>query len=490
MRLFTASIGTESNTFSPVPTCLADYEESGIYRPGEHPDDGPRQCTAQLWVGRRRAAQDGFTLIEGSCFHASPGGRTNQADYEAMRDEILGQLQAAMPLDAVVFGMHGAMVAFGYDDVEGDVLERARAIVGPGCVIGVELDPHCHLTRKRLSLSDVIVMYKEYPHTDTIERAEELYDIVLGQLAGRLRPVMSVFDCQQVGSFPTTHPEMRAFVHAATAEEGHDGILSISIGHCYPYADVPEMGCRILVVSNGDKAAADRVAIRLGQAFQKLRGVTTPRFHGVDDGIDAALALAGMPIIITDASDNAGGGAASDNTTIARRLIERGVESVALGPICDPVAVRTCFAAGLGAELPLRVGGKTGVTSGAPLDVTATVVGLARDAWQTFGKAQAALGDLAAIRIGGVELVLNTARTQALGLELFTAVGIDPRARKLLVLKSSNHFRAAYDPVLQGLVHIHSDGLLRRDDYSRIAYTRVPRPFWPFDPDAKGRLVF
>ena len=155
MRLFSATIATETNTFSPLPTSLDAYKESVFLRPGEHPSDTPLMCTAPLFVARRRASAEGFTLIEGSCFAASPAGTTNRADYEFMRDEILSQLKAALPLDGVLFGLHGAMVAHGYDDVEGDVLERARAIVGPDCVIGVELDPHCHLTVKRVRLADI-----------------------------------------------------------------------------------------------------------------------------------------------------------------------------------------------------------------------------------------------------------------------------------------------------------------------------------------------
>ena len=158
MRLFAATLATETNTFSPLPTSLASYKESVFLRPGEHPDDAPRMCTAPLFVARRRAAKaDGFTLIEGSCFAASPAGTTNRQDYEIMRDEILAQLKAALPLDGVLLGLHGAMVAYGYDDVEGDIIERVRAIVGPKCVIGVELDPHCHLTLKRVRLADIIV---------------------------------------------------------------------------------------------------------------------------------------------------------------------------------------------------------------------------------------------------------------------------------------------------------------------------------------------
>ena len=157
MRLFTATLATETNTFSPLPTSLENYRESVFFRPGEHPADAPRMCTAPLFVARSRARAEGFELIEGSCFAASPAGTTNRADYETMRDEILGQLEAALPVDGLLLGLHGAMVAHGYDDVEGDIIERCRALVGPKCVIGVELDPHCHLTMKRVSNADIII---------------------------------------------------------------------------------------------------------------------------------------------------------------------------------------------------------------------------------------------------------------------------------------------------------------------------------------------
>src|SRR4051794_34297177 len=149
MRLFAATLATETNTFSPLPTSLDAYRAGVFLRPGEHPQDTALMCTAPLFVARRRAAIDGFTLVEGSCFAASPAGLTNRADYESMRDEIIGQVKAAMPLDAVLLGLHGAMVAHGYDDVEGDIIEHVRGVTGPECVIGVELDPHCHLTKKR-----------------------------------------------------------------------------------------------------------------------------------------------------------------------------------------------------------------------------------------------------------------------------------------------------------------------------------------------------
>ncbi len=488
MRLFSATIATETNTFSPLPTSLEAYKESVFLRPGEHPTDAPRMCTAPLFVARRRAVAGGFTLIEGSCFAASPAGTTNRADYEFMRDEILAQIKAALPLDGVLFGLHGAMVARGYDDVEGDVLERARAIVGPGCVIGVELDPHCHLTVKRVQLADITILYKEFPHTDVVERAEDLLTLVLRTIRKQITPTTSLYDCRQIGSYPTTLPLMRAFVDKTAAMEDKDGVLSVSIGHCFPYADVPELGGRILVITDNDKAGADRLATAIGQEFIAMRGRTAPEYQTTEDGITTALAFNGSPVVMADPADNAGGGAPTDNTTILRRLIARNVDGAALGPIWDPIAVRLCFDAGLRAEFPLRFGGKTGPASGQPIDSMVTVAALQRDCWQSFGPTQVPLGDCAAIRIGGVEVVLISNRTQALGLELFQNLGIEPAERKLVVVKSTNHFMAAFGPIAQKVIYVDSDGPLSRD-YRNIPYTRIERPIWPLDAQTEPGLI-
>ena len=263
MRLFSATLATETNTFSPLPTSIEGYKEGVWLRPGEHPADAPRMCTATLFVARRRAAKDNFTLIEGSCFAASPAGTTNRADYETMRDEILAQLEQALPLDGVLLGLHGAMVAHGYDDVEGDIIERVRNIVGPACIIGVELDPHCHLTIKRVRLADITILYKEFPHTDVVDRAEDLLTLVLKTIRREIRPTQALYDARQIGSYPTTLPLMRAFVDRMMAMEGHNGILSISIGHCFPYADVPEMTGRILVITDNNKPQAEYWPLKL-----------------------------------------------------------------------------------------------------------------------------------------------------------------------------------------------------------------------------------
>src|ERR1043166_5449168 len=359
MRIFTAGLGLEANTFLALPTSYQAFVEK-LYLPPGQQQDRPSHQTAACWVAAERAKRDRFDVISGPCYAAQPGGAATRAAYERMRDDILGELERALPVDGIVFNLHGAMVAHDYDDCEGDLLERARALVGERCVIGVELDPHCNLTEKRCRLADIIVLFKEYPHTDFTERGEEVVDLGLKAIRGEIKPKMSLYDCRLIASFPTTIQPMRGLVDKVKVMEGKARVLSISIGHGFPYGDVPESGARILVVTDDAKTHGDRVATEIGGALIALReraappffdvdgaidaALTEPRgtvvsaapriarreraappFYDVEGAIDAALTEPRGPVVIADTADNAGGGAPSDNTTFVHRSEERRV---------------------------------------------------------------------------------------------------------------------------------------------------------------------
>jgi microcystin degradation protein MlrC len=478
MRVFTASLATETNTFAPIPTDLRSFEEAGLYPPGTHPDR-PTLTTSPLWVLRQRASAD-LEVIEGTCAWAEPAGTIARGAYEELRDRLLAELEAALPVDAVVLGLHGAMVAHGYDDCEGDILARVRKRVGPAVPIGAELDPHCHLTDRMVDAADLLICYKEFPHTDFVERAEEVVDLTLRTARDEIRPRMSVFDCRMIGSFPTSREPMRSFVDGIKAREGKDGILSISIAHGFPFGDVPGMGTKVLVVTDGHAELGALLAKDLGERLFALRGQTAPPFLGIDEGIDRALAIEGGPVVIADPSDNPGGGAPSDATAILGALLERRIEDAAIGPIWDPIAVQFCVAAGEHATLALRFAGKTGIASGQPIDAEVEIRRVVRGATQSFGQSVIDMGDCAAIRVDGIDVVLTTRRRQAFGTDLFGNLGIDLAAKKIVVVKSTNHFYASFAPIAKEVLYVDSGGPLPRD-LRTLAFRKIERPKWPFD---------
>jgi len=184
------------------------------------------------------------------------------------------------------------------------------------------------------------------------------------------------------------------------------------------------------------------------------------------------------PLVMADVWDNPGGGVPGDSTILLRLLLEHGVREAALATLWDPIATRLCFSAGVGATLPLRFGGKVSATGGDPIDATVNVKNLVRDATMSFGASIVSLGDAAWIDVCGIDVILNTARTQVYNPDVFTRLGIDPLSRQLLVVKSTNHFYAAFQPIASEILYVDVPGPYPSDP-SRNTYVHLERAIWP-----------
>ncbi|WP_025661275.1 M81 family metallopeptidase [Rhizobium sp. IBUN] len=486
MRIFTAALATETNTFSPICVDRRAFEASLYAPPGQHPET-PTLCTAPITVGRRVCAEKGWELIEGTAAWADPAGLVNRSTYEGLRDEVLTQLEAAMPVDAVILGLHGAMVAAGYEDTEGDILARVRAIVGPDVLVCAELDPHSHLTAKRLQAADFFVYFKEFPHTDFVDRAEDLWRIASQTLEGRSKPVMSVFDCRMIDVFPTSRDPMRSFVDKIMRLEKEDAdILSISVIHGFMAGDVPDMGTKLLVVTDDKPEKGEALARELGlELFSKRGTFIMPQIDEIE-AVTQAVAATSWPVVVADVWDNPGGGTAGDATVLLQELLARGVRDVAIGTIWDPMAVQICMAAGEGAEIPLRFGAKSAPGTGNPVDGVVKVVKLVTNAEMRFGESFAPFGDAAHIVLDGIDIILNSTRAQSFDPSLFSVMGIDPTSRKILVIKSTNHFYASFSKIAAEIIYC-SAGTPYPNNPAKTPYRRAPKNIWPMVEDPHGR---
>jgi microcystin degradation protein MlrC len=486
LRIFVAGFATETNTFSPIFADMDSFRASLYAPPGKHPET-PTLCTAPLVVARERSRAEDWTLIEGTTAFADPAGLVQRAAHEGLRDTILGELRAAMPVDGILLCLHGAMVAVGSDDPEGELIEAIRAIVGPSVPIGVGVDPHSHLTRKRVKGASIIVAFKEFPHTDFVETAGQMVDLTLRAARGEISPIMSVFDCRMIDIFMTNRQPMRDFVDKMKTIQGRDRVLSISLVHGFMAGDVPEMGSQMLVITDGAKEIGDALAEKLGREVFAMRGRSRPEFLSPDAAIDQALASGKRPAVIADAWDNPGGGVAGDSTIILRRLMERGIRRAAVGSIWDPFAARYCMIAGAGSEIPLRFGAKTAPETGAPIDALVRVTKVVPNATQTFGSSLVPIGDAAAISFGGISVILNSTRAQCFEPSLFTALGIDPLDQDVLVVKSTNHFFAGFRKLTDAIFYCEA-GHPYPNDPRVTKYRKARLDIWPRvdDPFAAG----
>lgn len=478
MRVFSAVLATETNTFSPIPTGLASFTKDGDYYPaGQHPDHmtlygGP------LWAARERGKKEGWTLMEGLTASAQPGGKTTRHAYETLRDELLEDLRTALPVDMVLLALHGAMVADGYDDCEGDILNRVRDIVGPDVTVGAEIDPHCHLTTLMVEKADLIITYKEYPHTDIYECGVVLVDLCARIANGEISPRPALVDTGMVSLIRTTTEPGLSLMRRVRAHETEPGIVSISIGQGFPWADVPEMGTRVLVYADGDQQRAAALAQTLATDLYAMRETLSPPMLSVDAALDTT-ASAPKPVVIADISDNPGGGAASDSTFFLKAMLENGIRDVVIGPLWDPIAVKMAFLAGEGATLPMRIGGKISPLSGNPVDGEWTVLSLRANHMTTsLGGVPRSMGDSALIERNGVEVLLTTERSQAFDPDLFTGMGSDLAAKAMIVVKSTQHFRAGFEPIAGTILYAAPPGSVT-SDLSSLPYTKIALPKWP-----------
>jgi microcystin degradation protein MlrC len=353
-----------------------------------------------------------------------------------------------------------------------------RGIVGDHVPIGAELDLHCHITAAMIGHATALVAYKEYPHIDIPDRAEDLFRIVADAAEGLTRPVMATFACRMIGIYRTTEQPLRGFVDRMSQLEGRDGIISVSLAHGFPWGDVEDVGTKIVVVADGDRGKAAHLSRTLGEQFFAMREDLASRFLTMDEAIDRALRIEEGPAVIADVSDNPGGGAPGDATFFLRRLLDRGIAGAASGYYWDPMAVRACAEAGIGARLSLRVGGKSGIASGDPVDLEVTVRGFADDVTQRFGAAPVRMGESAWIEASGVHLVLTSLRTQVFHPEGMTKLGLDLSACRLVIVKSTQHFHAGFAPIAKAIFYAAPPGALRCD-FANIPYRKLKTPYWP-----------
>ncbi|MDD9856239.1 MAG: M81 family metallopeptidase [Gammaproteobacteria bacterium] len=476
-RVFVASIATETNTFSPLKTELRDFKGSFYAAPGEHPKT-PTLCSAVFPVARETANQYGWELIEGTAAWAEPGGVVSNKCWHFLRRQLLDELRAAMPVDIVLLGLHGAMIAQDCLDCEGNLLKRIREVVGDGVVVGATLDPHSHLSFQQTRNADILVAFKEFPHTDFVIAAENLCALAARAVSGEIRPAISVFDCKMIDLLPTNREPMRGFIDRIVNMEGKGGVLSISVIHGFMAGDSPDLGSKIMVITDGNHAEGDALSRQLGLELFGYRGTTAPDLLTAKAAVDRAHSTAAGPVVIADIWDNPGGGVAGDGTALLHHAIQRKLTDIAFGTIWDHDAVRECFSAGVGAKFRLRFGGKMSSAVGEPVDADVVVHNNVRNAKQSFGPSIVPLGDASWIEMNGIHVILNTVRSQVFAPDLFSNFGLDPASMRILVVKSTNHFHDAFAPLASDILYASVDGYYPNDPRTNH-YEHLGRDIWP-----------
>jgi microcystin degradation protein MlrC len=493
-RVLIAQFMHETNTFSKLSTTLEDYRRQRLV-------EGP--AIVPSFTGTRNelggfidaARLHGWEPVWGVAANTIPSGPLTRETWEHISGLILdaarGSRDGKGPVDAVCLSLHGAMVSETEDDAEGALLEAVRTVVGPDVPVVATLDLHANATERMARNANALVSYRTYPHVDGYERAVQAAQLVEDALRGRKHPrCLLVQPAMLKGADHgrTTQPGiMRDLLARAEAFERQPGLNAVSIQVGFTWSDIPWAGPSIAVSHEpGAEDAARQAAEALIAEMWARRTEFSSSYRSIADAVEAARAHGDRPLVLAEGTDNPGGGGYNDAPNLLRALLEAGIANVAVGTIYDPGTVRQALKAGVGARLEVALGGHTDPSLGAPVRAMAEVMNLSDGNFRNDGPmnagVQVALGPTAVLRLGDrIDVVTTSTRMHTIDLQVFLSQGIDPLARTVLVVKSSQHFRAAFEPIAREVMLVDAGGLCSTDA-SRFSYAKLRRPIWPLDP--------
>jgi microcystin degradation protein MlrC len=491
LRIAVAGFSHETNTFSTRPTGLDEFVANGFYR-GEQVLALAGTNTVIGGAVDRMAADPELELIPILATSAIPGGLVTAEAVDAIVGEIVAGLQLTQP-NAVVLDLHGAMVTERSDDGEAVTLQRIRAAVGSGVPIVAVLDLHANLSPEMVELADVLLPYNTYPHVDCGERGAEAVDVAVRIARGDILPWSTLRKLPMLPlppkQFSNVEPT-RSIMERAFEMERKRRVINVGVAFAFPYADCPFPGMGVVVTTDDDPLLANELAEHLSRFIWERREEFRGEVMTVEQAVHTAMAEPTGPVVLADLGDNPGGGSACDGTALLWALLDLGADDAAVALIADREAVDAAFAAGVGSRLELSLGGKTDDLHGYPIPVTATVKSLSTGNFVYEGPVETGradtLGRAAVLACAGrhdntVEVIVCERRVQPLDTAIFRSQGIEPTARKTLVVKSSVHYRGAFGPIATRIIEVDTPGLTGVN-LTRFPYRRLPRPIWPLDP--------
>ena len=458
----------ETNCFVPMRT---DYEYYA--RPGETPPLARGEEIYERLTGssfgtsgfldEMREKHELVPLIWGS---GGAGGYVTDDAFERIVGELVGGLSRAMPVDAVYLDLHGAMCSESFEDAEGEILRRVRGAVGPDLPVVISLDYHANVSERTAMMTDGMAIYLTYPHTDrqhTGGRAARILDKVLERghpthRAFRKMPFLLPLNFQCTLVDPS-----KAIVDATVEGEGGD-ILDLCYAAGFPPSDLYESG-PVVVCHGYDEAAVEAAADRITDMVLAAESDFAEELLTPDEGVQRALEIAAsadLPVVIADTQDNPGCGGTCDTTGLLAALVRHDVPDAAMCVMCDPEAAAAAHAAGVGAEITVDLGGKHDIPGDSAYHGTFIVTRLGDVKFTTTGKSipgrKVDLGKTALLTIGGVDIVVASHRMQAFDQDIFRHLGIEPRERKILALKSTCHFRADFMDIASKILIVLAPG--------------------------------
>jgi len=490
MRIVTGTISHETNVLSTIETDIEEFRKRRLYYGDELFEhfDGTRTPAGGIIEGCR---QNGIELIPTVFASATPSGTITAEAFDKLLGDILDGIGDAGDVDAAVLHLHGAGVSEEHPDIEGKVLSEVRRLVGSK-PLAATFDLHANYTEAMVENADLLIGYDTYPHVDGYERGVEAVNLTRRMLEGTFKPtkaftqppMLPALQVQFTGRYP-----MRTLIEEAHRMEAMQGVETITVAAGFPWSDIPEAGMSFIVTTDDDQGLADSLATELHDMAWSLRREFLVKPTPVREALRHVKTAEEGPIVLADIGDNPGGGAPEDGTVVLKTMLEEGLKGGVVAVIWDPVAVSEAVKAGVGETVRLSLGGHTDELHGEPLSVEGRVKNVTDGKFINEGPmgtgSESDMGVTAVMEIGGNDVIVATKRVQPLDLQVYRSQGIDPTAKKFIVVKSSVHYRAAHEPIAKEVVELDTPGLTR-PRLAGFGFKNIRRPIFPLDVGMLG----
>ena len=489
-RVLTAELSHETNSFSRCVTNVQSFKDRYVLI-GDEAIAARGEAATELAGFLDASRTYGWQIEHVLSAAAGPSGKVERVALDWLCDPIVAAVERGQ-FDGILLGLHGAMVLDFREDGDGEILRRIRAALRSETPIAITLDPHANVSREMCTLADIVVSFRTYPHVDMRETGRRAGAILQRTMAGEIKPrtirVSRPMLEESNGGRTDVGPMIARLAAARDYEERAD-VFAVSINAGFASTDVSDVGPTVLVTCQGSFDEHTAFAETLADDIWARRHEVLNEYLTVEA---AAVIAAGFdprqgPLVIADYADNPGAGAYGDSTALLGALLDAGVNDACFGPMVDGEAVELLQNARVGEQIRLAVGGKTDVTfGGGPLMLEGELVSISDGHFvgdgPILGGLRRSYGPTAVLRVDGVEILIVTIAQQMLDLQQFKSFGIEPESKRVIALKSMQHFRAAFEPIA-GQVIVCDSGALCTLHYERLPYRNVPRPIFPLDED-------
>ncbi len=467
MRIAVGGFHHETNTFAPVKATFEDFERADGWPAlsrGEVLFDAVEGVNLPVAGFIDRALREGHDMAPLVWCSASPSAEVTEDAFERISQMFVDDLASKGTVDAVFLDLHGAMVTEHLEDGEGELLARVRDLIGPDVPLVASLDLHANVTDRMMATTDAMIAYRTYPHVDMSEIGQQAVPLLEkvktnGRPASALRKldflIPLVWQCTDI------EPAKSLYAQLDATERANPEIWSLSFTTGFPPADIREVGPAVFAYAS-DQADADGAADEMAHAVIEREGAFAGHLYTPDEAVAYGKSGKARPLVIADTQDNSGAGGNSDTVGMLRALVAQDAEDAVFGLVFDPEAAAKAHEAGVGAHIDLALGARSAWQGEKPFEGRFSVQALGDGRFTAtgpmFGGARVDLGPMAVLRIGGVEVVVSSKKMQAADQSIFRHVGIEPSERAILVLKSSVHFRADFEPIAGEVIVVACPG--------------------------------